>query len=176
MVYQQFDVPDSLICDVNGNGTFESTTYRRALLDIDLSLAYKPGPNLQLGASLFNVTQRSLFADTYTPWQTTRFVRRQACIGLGATYKYQRLHAGVDLLLTAYGFYDLAFGINVVPYNQALLSAGLSVRRMSPSISFQYGHFKIAYVNDRDWVVNETSKPKVALFNGRIYSGLIFAF
>ena len=78
------------------------------------------------------------------------------------------------ILFTENGFYDASFGINYVPFNNALLSAGFAVKQLSYSVAFRIKHFRIAYINDNDWMVNEKRKGKSNILNGRLYGGFIF--
>jgi hypothetical protein len=55
-----------------------------------------------------------------------------------------------------------------------LISAGIAVKQLSYSLSFKIKYFRIAYINDNNWMVNETRKGKSGILNGRIYGGFIF--
>jgi hypothetical protein len=89
-------------------------------------------------------------------------------INRGLLYKWQRLNIGADLLFTDNGLYDASFGVSYVPFNNALISAGIAVKQVGYSISFRIKYFRIAHINDNDWLVNEKRKGKSAILNGRI--------
>ncbi|HYO21915.1 MAG TPA: hypothetical protein VER36_05885, partial [Flavisolibacter sp.] len=81
---------------------------------------------------------------------------------------------GADFLLTQDDFYDASIGVNYVPFNYALLSAGIAVKQLGYSFAFRMKHFRIAYVNNNEFFVNETKKGKSGILNGSIYGGFIF--
>jgi len=102
-------------------------------------------------------------------------MQNQRSLGLGLVYKWQRFNVGADLLLTEDEFYDAAIGVNYVPFNNALISAGFAVKQMSYSLAFRIKNFRIAYINDNDFLVNERRESKLSgFFNGQIYGGFIF--
>ena len=76
-------------------------------------------------------------------------------------------------MLTEDDFYDATIGVNYVPFNNALLSAGFAVKQKSYSVAFRMKHFRIAFINDNNWMVNERKKGKSSVFNGNIYGGFI---
>ncbi|MEO6813214.1 MAG: hypothetical protein ABI172_04745, partial [Ginsengibacter sp.] len=57
-----------------------------------------------------------------------------------------------------------------------LISAGYAFKQESFSISFRLKHFKIAYINDNNLVINDVKISKSTIFNGKIYSGFVFDF
>ena len=70
----------------------------------------------------------------------------------------------------------LLLGINYVPFNNCLISAGYAIKQQSFSIAFRLKHFKIAYINDNDLVINDVKVAKSKIFDGKIYSGFVFDF
>jgi len=82
----------------------------------------------------------------------------------------------MDALFTDKGLYDASVGVNYVPANDILLAAGYAFKQQSFSASFRLKHFKIAYINDNNLVINEVRVAKNKLFNGKIYSGFVFDF
>jgi hypothetical protein len=117
-----------------------------------------------------------LHSDAFVPGQKNIPYQNLRSAGLGVVYKWQRFNFGADILLTEDDLYDATFGVNYVPFNNALLAAGFAVKQFSYSVAFTLKHFKIAYVNDNDWMVNEKRKGKFALLNGAIHSGFIYDF
>ena len=83
---------------------------------------------------------------------------------------------GLMLLFTDKEFYDASLGVNYVPFNNAVIAAGYAFKQKSFSVSFRLRHFKIAYINDNNLVINEVKVSKSKIFNGKIYSGFVFDF
>lgn len=121
-----------------------------------------------------NLAGTELYANAFVRGQAYIPVQNQRSLGLGFVYKWQRLNVGTDLLFTKDKLYDASFGANFVPFNNVLLSAGFAVKQLSYSFAFRIKHFRIAYINDNDWMVNEKRKGKSAILNGKIYGGFIF--
>ncbi|RYG01487.1 MAG: hypothetical protein EOO02_12665 [Chitinophagaceae bacterium] len=145
-------------------------------IDADLSVSYAATESLNLGATVFNVLGTEMYADIFTPAQTSREYFNQRALGLGATYKLNRFNFGVDALMNKEGLYDISVGANYVPFNNALISAGFAFLNTSYSIAFRMKYFRIAYVNDNDFLVNQNKEGKSGLFNGRLHSGFVFDF
>jgi hypothetical protein len=101
-------------------------------------------------------------------------IQQQRSLGLGLLYKWQRLNVGTDLLITEDGLYDATLGVNYVPINNALIYAGLAVKQLSYSLAFRIKHFRVGYINDNHWMLNERKKGKSAILDGKIYGGFIF--
>jgi len=173
-VWQNFNIPDSLQVSDGGIGSFFDSSIKKHYFDIDISATYKISNALQAGINLGNMGGSKLYADAFVSGQANIRMQKQRSLGLGLLYKWQRLNIGADLLFTDDGLYDAAFGINYVPFNNALISAGIAVKQLSYSIAFRIKHFRIAYINDNDWLVNEKRKGKSGILNGRIYGGFIF--
>ena len=80
------------------------------------------------------------------------------------------------MLFTGEGLYDAALGVNYVPFNNALISAGIAVKQLSYSLAFRIKHFRITYINDNGWLVNERRSGKLDILNGKLYGGFVFDF
>ncbi|MBC7689224.1 MAG: hypothetical protein H7211_13715 [Aquabacterium sp.] len=176
-IWQNFNIPNLLfVKSFNGLqiGSYTDSSIKKQHFDVDLSATYKITNFLQAGLSLMNLAGTQLYADAFVPGQKNIPFQKLRSLGLGFTYKWQRLNVGTDLLFTENGFYDASFGINYVPFNNAMLSAGFAVKQLSYSIAFRIKHFRIAYINDNDWMVNEKRKGKSNILNGRLYGGFIF--
>lgn len=173
LAWQTFNIPDSLFCDNQGFGTFSDSTIKRQFLDFDFSVSYKPLPNVQLGVNCMNGLNRALFADAFLPQQLAIPLQRQRSIGIGATYKYRRWNIGTDLLINKQGFYDMSIGLNVVPFNNMLLTGGYAVQQGNYSLSLRMKHFRIAFLHDNNYFFNESRVPKHKLLNGRIHGGFV---
>jgi hypothetical protein len=91
-------------------------------------------------------------------------------------YKWKRLNAGADLLFTKDGLFDATLGVNYIPFNNAMISAGISFKQLGYSFSFRMKYFRLAYVNDNSWLENQRSTGKKAFLNGRIHSGIVIDF
>lgn len=173
-LWQDFNIPNTVFVNAQGKGTFTDNSIKKQHFDADLSATYKVTNALQLGINLMNLAGTELYADAFIPNQANIPLKKQRSLGFGITYKYQRLNVGADVLFTEDGLYDAAFGVNYVPFNNALLSAGIAVKQLSYSFAFRIKHFRIAYVNDNDWLINEKRKGKSSILNGKIYGGFIF--
>jgi len=173
-IWQDFNIPDVVFVGSTGKGTFFDSSIKKQHFDVDISATFKATRFLQIGVSLMNLAGTELYANTFISGQSNMPVQKQRSLGLGVTYKWQRLNVGADVLFTEDGVYDAAFGVNYVPFNNALLSAGLAVKQLSYSLAFRIKHFRIAYINDNDWMVYEKRKPKSSILNGRLYGGFIF--
>ena len=173
-IWQNFNLPASMF--INGAGVWSITdsTVKKQQFDVDVSATYKISPAMQVGINLMNLAGSKLYADAFVPQQTKGTFQNQRSFGLGALYKWQRLHVGADVLFTEDGFYDAAFGVNYVPFNNALISGGIAVKQLSYSLAFRIKHFRIAYINDNDWMINEKRKGRSGILNGKIYGGFIF--
>jgi hypothetical protein len=178
-VWQDFNIPNTLLITSNdegtGIGTFTDSIVKDVHFDVDLSATFKLSNALQLGVNLMNLAGTELYNDAFVPGQAEIPMQNQRSLGLGLTYKWQRFNVGADMLFTQDDFYDAAIGVNYVPFNNALLSAGLAVKQMSYSFAFRIKNFRIAYINDNDFLVNERRDSNLGgFFNGQIYGGFIF--
>lgn len=170
---QDFNIPDSLFCDNLGFGTFVYQQTQLGKFDIDFSATYKANNSLQFGCNFMNLLGSKLHSDVFIPYQYAKPWQNQRAIGLGVLYKYRRLHAGADILLTEAGFYDLSFGANFVPFTNALISAGFAAKQMSYSLAFRLKHFRISYINDNSLMINEQKVGKHKFLNGRVFGGFV---
>ncbi len=175
-IWQDFDIPDSLQLIPDTRGEFFDSTIKRQKFDLDFSLTYKVNKSFQVGLNVMNLAGTKLYADAFVPDEKNIPFQNQRSFGLGLCYKWQRFNFGADVLFTQDDFYDAAIGINYVPFNDALISAGIAFNQMSYSASFRIKHFRIAYVNDNDYMVNERRKGKSGILNGKIYGGFSFNF
>jgi len=176
-IWQHFNTPDSLFVDGSSGkaiGTFFDRQIKKQHFDVDVTATYKITNSFQLGVNLMNLAGTELYANAFVRGQTNIPVQNQRSLGLGFVYKWQRLNVGTDLLFTKDKLYDASFGANYVPFNNALLSAGFAVKQLSYSLAFRIKHFRIAYINDNDWMVNQKRTGKSAILNGKIYGGFIF--
>jgi hypothetical protein len=174
-VWQDFNIPNKLDI-INNKGTFTDSTIKKQHFDIDISATFKASTALQIGINLMNLAGTELYADAFVPGQSKIPVNKQRAIGLGLVYKWQRFNFGTDIVITEDKFYDASLGVNYVPFNNALLSAGIAFKQLSYSFAFRIKHFRIAYINDNDWLINEQRKGKAAILNGKIYGGFVFDF
>ena len=175
-VWQNFDIPDSLELVPNTTGEFLDSTIKQQKFDVDFSITYKISKTFQVGLNAMNLAGTKLYADAFVPEQKSISFQNQRSFGLGLCYKWQRFNFGADLLFTEDEFYDAAFGVNYVPFNDALISAGIAVKQLSYSLAFRLKHFRLAYIDDNDWMVNEKRKGKSGILNGRLYGGFSFNF
>ena len=173
-LWQKLNIPYRVIATDQSN--IYDTGVTRQRFDVDLSATYKISTSFQAGINLMNLTGSKLFADAFVPGQGDNALRQQRALGIGLQYKWQRLNVGTDVVFNSTGFYDLAVGANYVPFNNALLSAGMTVKQLSYSAAFRIKYFRIGYINDNHWLINEKRKAKTAILDGRIYGGLVLDF
>jgi len=176
--WQDFNIPNFVfVGSVNGGkATFFDSSIREQHFDVDVSVTFKASPALQVGLTLNNLAGTELYADAFIPGQANVPLQQQRSLGLGLLYKWERLNLGSDILLTEDGLYDASIGANYVPFNNALISAGLTVKQLGYSVAFRIKHFRISYISDNDWMVNERRKPKSSFLDGRIHGGFVFDF
>ncbi|MEO8764413.1 MAG: hypothetical protein ABI416_09000 [Ginsengibacter sp.] len=178
-VWQHFNNP-SLLALEQDNGIlydfFDDDSIKKQHIDVDLSLTYKISSSLQAGISVMNVAGTKLYGDMFVPDSANQSYVNQRAYAAGLTYKMGRLNVGVDALFTDKEFYDASLGVNYVPFNNGVIAAGYAFKQQSFSLSFRLKHFRIAYINDNNLVVNEVKVSKNKLFDGKIYSGFIFDF
>ena len=172
-IWQDFNIPYRIDVQPGRLANFTDTAIKKQAFDADLSFTYKINPSFQVGLSAMNLLGTELYADAFPPGKTEP-IRNQRSFGLGLCYKYMRWNFGSDILFTQDDFYDASIGINYVPFNNALLSAGVALKQLSYSVSFRMKYFRIAYINDNDLMVNETKKGKATILDGKIYGGFIF--
>ncbi len=180
-IWQQFNIPNILQISFDDNGsttnTYTDSTIKKQKWDIDVSASYKVSNALHVGINLMNLAGTTLYADAFAAGGNKNYNRQnQRAVGLGACYKWQRFNFGTDVIFTEDGFYDASIGVNYVPFNNALLSAGLAVKQLSFSAAFRIKHFRIAYINDNDLMVNEKRKGRSGILNGSLYGGFVFDF
>ena len=176
-IWQQFNNP-KLVAMEQDSGTpynfFLDDSVKQHHFDIDASLSYKINSFLQAGISVMNIAGTKLYADMFIR-DSARYVNQRA-YGAGLCYKRGRLNVGVDVLLTDKELYDVAVGVNYVPFNDALIAGGYAFKQKSFSAMFKLKHFKIAYINNNNLVINDIRVGKNKVFNGQIYSGFVFDF
>lgn len=179
-IWQDFTIPKEVDIQQDNNNVvtndFTDVKIKEQKFDIDFSVIYKVTKSLQVGINAMNLAGAKLYADAFTEVRPETSFQNQRAFGLGLCYKYQRFNFGVDILATEDDFYDATFGVNYVPFNDALISAGIAVKQLSYSLAFRLKHFRLAYIDDNDWLVNEKRKGKSAILNGRLYGGFAFNF
>ena len=173
-LWQNFTIPYKIRA-TDPSDVFDSSISKQHF-DIDISATYKFSNAFQAGINVMNLAGTKLYADAFVPGQPVIPVQNQRSLGLGLLYKWQRLNVGADFLFTANGFYDVSLGANYVPFNNALLSAGIAFKQLSYSFAFRVKYFRIAYINDNSWLINEKRKGRSGILNGSIYGGFIFDF
>jgi len=175
-IWQDFNIPVQVIITNDANDfTFQDIKEQK--FDVDLSLSYHVSKSFQIGINAMNLAGTELYADAFLPGEeATAPIQNQRSFGLGLNYKYERFNFGTDILFTEDDFYDASIGINYVPFNDALISAGYAIQQSSYSLAFRLKHFRIAYIDDNDFLVNEKRKGKSGILNGRLYGGFSFNF
>lgn len=176
-MWQNFNNPDSLFIDASNPPTkvnFYDRQINKQHFDVDVSATYKITNAFQLGVNLMNLAGTELYADAFVRGQKNIPVQNQRSLGLGLVYKWKRLNVGADFLFTKDQLYDATFGANYVPFNNALISAGFAMKQLSYSLAFRIKHFRLAYINDNDWMINQKRTGKSSILNGKIYGGFVF--
>ncbi len=174
-IWQNFNNPNQLFISNSRQSTFTDTAIKKQGIDVDISATYKVNPSLQLGLNVMNLAGTELYGDVFIPGQAASFLNQRS-FGLGVQYKYSRFNFGADLLFTQDEFYDASLGVNYVPFNNALLSAGVAFKQLSYSFAFRMKHFRIAYINNNGALVNEQRVGKSSILNGRLHGGFVFDF
>lgn len=180
-IWQQFNNPNLVAMERDNVNSidynfFTDDTVKRQSFDVDLSFNYKITPFLQAGVTVMNVAGSKLYADMFVPDSAHQSFINQRAYGAGLCFKRERFNVGLDALFTDNEFYDASLGVNYVPFNDALIAAGYAFKQQSFSISFRLKHFKIAYINDNNLVINDVKVAKSKIFDGKIYSGFVFDF
>ena len=180
-IWQQFNNPNLVAMEQDNNASipynfFRDDSIKKQHFDVDVSFSYKINSFLQAGVSVMNVAGTKLYADVFVPDSANQSYVNQRAYGVGLCYKRGRLNVGVDALFTDKEFYDASLGVNYVPFNNGMIAAGYAFKQQSFSVSFRLKHFKIAYINDNNLVINDVKVAKSKLFNGKIYSGFVFDF
>lgn len=174
---QSFNAPDSVDIQQDPNiNIFKDQKISRHVVDADVSLTYQVHPSLQFGLNAMNLAGSKLYNRAFVATESYRSYRNQRAVGAGLCYKYKRLNVGADVLFTEDEFFDAAFGVNYIPLNNVLLSGGVAVKQESYSLAVQLKHFRIGYIYDNNWLLNEERPGKSVFTKGRIYSGFAFNF
>jgi len=174
-IWQNFNTPNELFISFEDNiGDFTDSTIKVQHFDADISATCKLTNALQIGVNLMNLAGTKLYADAFIPDQSDLKYQNLRSAGLGIVYKWQKFNFGTDILFTGEGFYDATLGLNYVPFNNALISAGFAFKQKSYSFAFRMKYFRIAYINDNQMLVNERKTGKSEILNGKFYGGFIF--
>ncbi len=172
-IWQDFTIPQKLFIK-SGIGAFSYSNVKKQGFDVDVSATYRIANSLQAGVNLMNLTGSKLYSDAFVSGQQNVPILQQRSLGIGLTYKVQRFNMGADAIFNKTGFYDLALGANYVPFNNALIAAGIAVKQLNYSLAFRLKHFRLAYINDNAWLINERKSGKSKILNGRLYGGFVF--
>lgn len=179
-IHQSFNIPDVLdnTFDAAGNkkNLFFDSSVKRQKFDADISFTYKINNALQVGVNVMNVAGTELYADAFTKKQKTIAFQKQRSAGVGLCYKWQRFNVGSDVLFIEDGYYDATLGVNYVPFNNALISAGFAFKQLSYSIAFKLKYFRITYADDNGLTAYEKRAAKINFFNGKLYTGAVINF
>ncbi len=113
---QNIDIPRENIVkavtekNVTIQKSFDTTERDDSHTDFDISATFNPSQSIRTGIILSNILGSKLTS------QTGNFVNIRS-VGLGVSFKKQRLLVGSDLLITAKTKVDIAFGINYIANN-----------------------------------------------------------
>ena len=176
---QQFNAPDTL--KITGNvdnpiNTFRDEKVSRHVFDADISFTYKLHPSIQLGLNAMNLAGSELYSRAFVAGDPARSYSNQRAFGAGICYKYKRLNIGTDVLFTEDAFFDASIGINYIPLNNVLLSGSVALKQGSYSLAVRLKHFRVGYIYDNNWLLNEDRPGRSVFTKGRIYSGFLFDF
>ncbi len=175
-IWQHFNIPDKLFIDPENQfiGAFTDSIIKKQRFDLDISATLKLSSALQIGINMMNLAGTQLYADAFVTNQEDIQTQNLRSLGAGIIYKWKRFNFGTDLLFTTDGFYDVTVGANYVPFNNALVSAGFAVKQLSYSIAFRLKFFRVALINDNNWMVNERRTGKAQFLDGQLFGGFIF--
>ena len=172
---QRFNTPDSLIFTHGGTNEYIYKTLHFLKLDVDLSATYRLNNALQIGVSLMNIGGAAFKKDVYSTDGTGNLPAVAArSLGLGITYKKERIHAGINLLLANGLLYDIAMGLNYVPFNNVLVSINTAIKSKAYSIAFRLKHFRLAFIDDGGWLIDDRVAKKSNFLKGRISGGFTY--
>jgi len=180
-IWQSFNQPDKLfvqgdLASGNLSNEFTDNHVKQQRFDADISFSYIIAPALKAGINIMNIAGSELYSDVSSPRAEKMRLSQLRSLGLGLCYRWKQFNFGSDALFTGNGLYDVSVGINYVPFNNALLSAGYVFRQKGFTAGFKWKQFKTSYVNDNDLMASEKKPGKSKLFNGRIYTGVAFDF
>lgn len=180
-IWQSFNRPSRVNVVTDGSGAtlsndFVDSTEDDQSFDADVSFSYAPSGAFKIGLTLMNLAGTELWADSYPAQRNDVPTQKLRSLGLGLCYKWKQFNFGADALATQNELYDVSVGVNYIPLNNVLLSAGYAFRQKSFSAALRVKYFRLGFVNDNDFLANEQKTGKSSLLNGRIYSGLSFVF
>jgi hypothetical protein len=181
-IWQRFNMPVSLLISETPDFTqYNDTTVKRQRFDADLSVSYAITSALKAGLNFMNLTGTHLYADPFappkqTPAQQDIPYRQLRSLGAGLCYGWKQFNIGTDALFTSAGLYDLTFGANWIPFNNALASAGFACKQKSYMLGFKWKQFRISYIDDNGLMASDKNPGRSKFLNGRIFSGAMFNF
>jgi hypothetical protein len=176
-IWQRFNLPTLLIISDNPDvNEFIDTTVTRQRFDADLSFSYAITPALKAGVNFMNLLGTKLYADAFGLRQPNIPYRQLRSLGVGLSYKWKQFNVGSDALITSEGLYELSLGASYVPFNNALVSAGYAFRQKGYTAGFKWKQFRVSYVNDNGFMVDDKNPGKSGILNGRIYTGAVVGF
>lgn len=178
-IWQNFNRPDSVLVSGPSDkpiNTFRDKTFSGQHFDGDVSISYHFTPSFAAGINVMNVAGTELYADALPAKKKQVPVQNLRSLGLGLCYKWKQFNFGTDVLVTEDDLYDLSLGVNYIPFNNALLSGGFAFKQQSFSLSFRIKYFRVSYVNDNSFMVNDQRKGKSSILNGQLHTGLSFTF
>ena len=176
-IWQSFNLPNKVVITQSPDrNDFTDSMVKRQRFDADVSFSYAITPALRAGVNVMNILGSELYTDAFVLTQANVTVRKLRSLGLGLCYRWKQFNFGADALLTEDDLYDLSVGVNYVPFNNALLSAGFAFKQKSYSASFKWKQFKISWVDDNGLMASEKRPGKSKFLNGKIHSGVVFDF
>ncbi len=140
--------------------------------DMDLFLSYGFARHINLGVNFMNVFHSELTANNFLAREKEKKID-QFAIGSGLTFKYGRLNIGVDMLYYNNKIYNLSLGLNVVPFDKAMIQASISTKENVYGIAFQYYRFKIGFINNRNLLLMKSTDSIITIERPYLYSSFV---
>jgi hypothetical protein len=178
-IWQNFNRPDSVLV----SGSFDNPVnvlldkkVNEQYFDGDVSVSYRFSPSFTAGINAMNLAGTELYKDALPAAKKLVPVQSLRSLGIGLCYKWKQFNFGTDVLITEEDLYDVSVGLNYIPFNNALISGGFAFKQQSFSLALRLKYFRISYVNDNDFMVNDQRVGKSSLFNGQLHAGFSILF
>ena len=137
------------------NGVVEFANYKIiperqefSAFDMDLSFLYSLNNSMNFGLNFMNLFNSSLIGSNFLKNENPRRIE-QFSIGAGVSYQYHRFSFGSDILFYRNSIYNIALGINFIPFDRSLIQMSFSAKEMVYSVSFKYHRFKLSYIDSQ---------------------------
>lgn len=146
--------------------TFIDSAVNNHHFDVDVSFNYRPTNSFQIGLNAMNLAGTKLDADAVPAKKKTVPVQQLRSFGLGLCYKWKQFNFGTDILVAQDELHDVSLGVNYIPLNNVLISGGYAFKQQSFSPALRVKYFRLGYINENNWLVNDKRKGKAGILSG----------